>query len=106
MLLMLKSVLKQRVNIQFCILNESSATLSIEISSCLPITRAESPIPINSEEESLEAALRFRSPKARAICIWAEFDSRTKVMAECRRRSKPALVCYFFHRKRRRLQKV
>jgi len=28
MLLMLKSVLKQRVNIQFCILNESSATLS------------------------------------------------------------------------------
>jgi hypothetical protein len=34
---MLKSVLKQRVNIQFCILNESSATLSLAISSCLPV---------------------------------------------------------------------
>jgi hypothetical protein len=33
---MLKSVLKQRVNIQFCTLNESSATHSVGISSVCP----------------------------------------------------------------------
>src|SRR6266404_5466865 len=48
MLLMLKSVLKQRVNIQFCILNESSATFSVGISSCLPVTRPESGLRVST----------------------------------------------------------
>jgi hypothetical protein len=72
----------------------------------LPVTRAESPNTLISEEDSSEAALHFRSPKTCAVPIWAKFDSATKVMAKSGGRSKPASVRDFFHREHCCLQQV